>query len=462
MIRSAQARLAFAAALAGTALQGCSGMEKLNILAAIDGPYISPSEREAMAREQAALAQAEALARADEPVASPVPAAPASPALAAPAIAEPELAASATPVQTPPQTPLATTSPPGPSAAETAVIGTEALPVLADPALTSVGPDFLPPEITAPAAPIPASVSTAFIGPVLTAEEPPAARLQTQLPSAFDYVASEQQTPPPARRPVPAEATPVADEAAASVVTLPASALAALPEPEPEPQAEATGSASADPLANAADAAGYSVVSTLPSPATPAARSASASSDGWAYLGFYQFALSKLGEVPAGGARESMLLLDPPSLDPELQKCGNLPPAVLIDLDPANGLLPLVSSNRTSPELAGYLADLRRKGVTIYWISGHAPNAAGRIRQRLRDSALDPDGIDPLIVTRFAGESKQERRYALGESHCLLAILGDHRGDFDELYDFVLDPIMAGPLEVHVGDGWFIAPPPLD
>jgi len=156
------------------------------------------------------------------------------------------------------------------------------------------------------------------------------------------------------------------------------------------------------------------------------------------------------------------LLLDPPSLDPELQTCGNLPPAVLIDLDPANGLLPLVSSNRTSPELAGYLADLRQRGITIYWISGHAPNAAGRIRERLTQSGLDPDGIDPLIVTRFAGESKQERRYALGESNCLLAILGDHRGDFDELYDFVLDPIMAGPLEEHVGDGWFIAPPPLD
>ena len=157
-----------------------------------------------------------------------------------------------------------------------------------------------------------------------------------------------------------------------------------------------------------------------------------------------------------------MLLADPPSLDPALKRCGTLPPAVLIDLDPGNGLMPLVSNDAANPDLARYLGLLRERGVTVYWISGHGPGAASQIRQRLVASGLDPAGADPLIVTRFAGESKQARRYGLGESNCVLAIMGDQRGDFDELYDYVLDPIMAAPLEEHVNHGWFIVPPPLD
>ena len=37
------------------------------------------------------------------------------------------------------------------------------------------------------------------------------------------------------------------------------------------------------------------------------------------------------------------------------ERAINLPPAVLIDLDPGNGLLPLVSTDSASPELARYL-----------------------------------------------------------------------------------------------------------
>lgn len=203
------------------------------------------------------------------------------------------------------------------------------------------------------------------------------------------------------------------------------------------------------------------MVSALPSPDAAAADALPGQSAD-ALRAFYDFALERLEAMPAAGSRQSMLLADPSSLDPELQRCGNLPPAVLIDLDPGNGLLPLVSTDSASPELARYLGLLRERGVTVYWISGHAPNAASQIRQRLVASGLDPSGSDPLIVTRFAGESKQARRYGLGTSNCLLAMMGDQRGDFDELYDYVLDPIMAAPLEEHVNNGWFLAPPPLD
>lgn len=197
-----------------------------------------------------------------------------------------------------------------------------------------------------------------------------------------------------------------------------------------------------------------------PEPAT-VAPPVSATSAVTAYAAFHRFALDRLAASPAGAGRRSMLLADPASLDPTLQTCGPRPPAVLIDLDPANSRLPLVTTSRADPLLAALLADLRGRGVAVYWITGHAPGAAAAIRQQLVDSTLDPTGNDPLIVTRFASESKQVRRQTLGQTHCLLAILGDTRGDFDELYDYLRDPALADPLEVLVDHGWFLAPNPL-
>ncbi len=223
-------------------------------------------------------------------------------------------------------------------------------------------------------------------------------------------------------------------------------------------QASASASASAPIPANAAP------TPTSTTAPVPASAQIPAPAENSGYTSFHNFAVSRLIAPPPRTGRESMLLLDPPSLDPALVRCGTLPPAVLIDLDPANSLVPVVSEAATtsSPQLASYLADLRQRGVTVYWISGHGPGAAGAVRRRLVASGLDPAGSDPLIVTRFAGESKQVRRRALGESNCLLAIVGDQRGDFDELYDYVIDPSVAAPLEQHVGNGWFLAPPPLD
>ena len=364
--------------MAASALQACN--TPLNVLAAIDGPYISPEQRAEMAfraAEEARLARERA-------------GLPAEAAASAPAV-------------------------------ETAVAEAPALaPVQTAPAVAqAAAPEPAAPPAARPSAPAAAGV----VGPVTQAEAPPAP-LPTRLPSAFDLT----PTPPDTVR------------------------------RRPDPAAPPTDTARQRELERAAEAAGFTVVSAMPEPAGDAADPVAQR----VLRDFFDFSLARLAELPSGGRRQSMLLADPSTLDPELKACGNLPPAVLIDLDPANGLMPLVSRESTRPELAGYLAQLRQRGVTVYWISGHGPGQASAIRRRLVASGLDPEGADPLIVTRFAGESKQERRYALGESNCLLAIMGDQRADFDELYDFVLDPSMAAPLEEHLGRGWFLAPPPLD
>ena len=496
--------------LAATALAGCT--TPLNLLARLDGPYVSPEQRAEMAyraaQQRGSTAPAPARVPATvitsspppaslavppltpAPVPAPVPAlvpalVPAATPTPAP-LASPTAAATSAPRLAPAAAPVAAVTQPAALPTPTSVPTPTAQPVrsatasfatafpaaaAADPASEPAPPPSPPPPravvvarletaaptpvaVLPPAPAAPLSPAAGLMGPVVTRAEPQGP-LPTRLPSAYDLT-------PVAPDPVRRRPTPDAPAAATSAAQGPARELPALAAAPPAP-ASATAPEQRDQrqLERAAAAAGLAVVSALPAPGAPDPGSPG-SSETPALRAFYDFAVARLDAAPSAGERLSMLLADPPSLDPALRRCGNLPPGVVIDVDPGNGLLPLVSTDRPNPDLARYLQLLRERGVTVYWISGHGPGAASQIRRRLVASGLDAAGSDPLVVTRFAGESKQARRYALGESHCLLAIMGDQRADFDELYDFVLDPIMAAPLEEHVNHGWFLAPAPLD
>jgi hypothetical protein len=43
----------------------------------------------------------------------------------------------------------------------------------------------------------------------------------------------------------------------------------------------------------------------------------------------------------------------------------------------------------------------------------------------------------------------------------VVAIAGDARSDFDELFDYLMDPSAALPIEALLDAGWFLTPPPL-
>lgn len=158
----------------------------------------------------------------------------------------------------------------------------------------------------------------------------------------------------------------------------------------------------------------------------------------------------------------SALLADPTELQPTRAQCDAEVPAILIDLDPAGGLVALEGATTPDPSLVPLLDSFRAQGVAIAWITDREPTDAGAIRERLLQSRLDPTGRDPLFVQRYPGELKQERRQALLETHCLLAIAGDERRDFDDLYLYLIDQSSAGGLEPMIGDGWFLIPNPLD
>ena len=162
------------------------------------------------------------------------------------------------------------------------------------------------------------------------------------------------------------------------------------------------------------------------------------------------------------GERFSVLLEDPTSLSPQRAQCDADIPAVLVDLDPADGLMPLAAGKTPDPQLVRALGDLRRAGIAIAWMTDREPTDAARIRELLAATRLDPTGRDPLFVQRYPGETKQARRRALLETHCLLAMAGDERADFDDVFTYLLDPTAAQPLEALIGSGWFLIPTPLD
>ena len=160
---------------------------------------------------------------------------------------------------------------------------------------------------------------------------------------------------------------------------------------------------------------------------------------------------------PIDDPRTSTILAAPGSLAPNMTDCAILPPAVLIDLDPAEEALDMAS---ITPDraLAQGLAALRMQNVEVFWISGESAAVAGTLRARLRETGLDPAARDGLLLMRRAEDRKQLRRKELSQTHCVVAIAGDQRSDFDELFAYLKDPEAATELDVLLGDGWFLVP----
>lgn len=206
------------------------------------------------------------------------------------------------------------------------------------------------------------------------------------------------------------------------------------------------------------DVAAYAQFTVLPTSELPAPAAAMPSQGRYAAL--HRFVDTALAAAP--DQRFSVLLDNPSTLQPTRVDCEEDVPAVLVDLDPVGGLMPLTGGANPDPALVAVLDDLRRRDVAIAWMTDHEPTEAGAIRQRLLATGLDPSGRDPLFVQRYPGETRQERRRALLETHCLLAIAGDERADFDDLYQYLRDADAASPLEAMVDAGWFIIPSPFD
>ncbi|MEL7690351.1 hypothetical protein [Citromicrobium bathyomarinum] len=160
--------------------------------------------------------------------------------------------------------------------------------------------------------------------------------------------------------------------------------------------------------------------------------------------------------------RYSAILGDAGSLRPDRTECRTGKTAVLVDLDPANGLAPLVQDATASARLNRILDGLRAQDVAILWLSGRRAEDAVELRQALTHSGLDPTRVDPLYLVRFINESKSTRRADAAQDFCVVAVMGDAWQDFDPLFTDAEEPTATAAFSALIGDAWFLAPPPLD
>ena len=174
---------------------------------------------------------------------------------------------------------------------------------------------------------------------------------------------------------------------------------------------------------------------------------------------FETYALAQASIAPASGKRPSALLQSASELRVVRQECGVLPAAVFIDLDPGRETFDPLASGSGDEELATSLANLREKGVKIVWFSRLGENFAIPVRKALAQSGLDRDGGDRLVLMSAISERKQSLRDDVAREVCPIAILGDERADFDELYLYLKNPDAAVALDGMIGRGWFLTSP---
>lgn len=176
---------------------------------------------------------------------------------------------------------------------------------------------------------------------------------------------------------------------------------------------------------------------------------------------FYGYALAQASLDPLEAPMRSALLDSPGSLQPVRQHCITGDPLVLVDLDPAGATFDPATPGAASRPLAEVLAVLRARGLGVAWLSDAPEAAADAVRAALRAGRLDPQGSDRLLLAD-GKTSKQQRRQALAETACPVAVAGDDRADFDELYAYLKNPEAAFELNEMFGSGWFLTPNPFD
>lgn len=198
-------------------------------------------------------------------------------------------------------------------------------------------------------------------------------------------------------------------------------------------------------------------VTELPAPSRGLAEANITRADTEIFASFADYALSVASrDILSDELRESALLVSAGSLEANRTPCRFTGNAVMIDLDPADGVLdPALTAPR--PDLSTQLLRLRTKDVAIFWSSALTADRAGDVRTWLRETGLDPDAEDEILLLRYPDDRKQTRREEAAKARCLIAMLGDERADFDELFDYLKNPDAAIGLNPMFGKGWFLA-----
>ena len=175
---------------------------------------------------------------------------------------------------------------------------------------------------------------------------------------------------------------------------------------------------------------------------------------------FARFSLEQAQALAKGDEAVSALLTPESALNfrSSTRPCAAREAAVVIDLDPGTAIFAPGPARQAAPDVAAAAAQLRDAGIIVLWVSQASANEVAGIADALKNSGLDPSGKDPILLVRNAEERKQVLREEANNTVCVVAIAGDRRGDFDELFDYLRDQRLASAYDGELGAGWFLVP----
>lgn len=177
------------------------------------------------------------------------------------------------------------------------------------------------------------------------------------------------------------------------------------------------------------------------------------------YLPMARYALAQAQRRQAGTEVRSAVLVEQVSLiEPRAVDCSTRPFAILIDMDEAPGV---VLSDGEATGFGELLDLLRANGIAIAWLSDRPANLLDADLATLRAGAVPALRDGDIELFAYPGLRKQEHRWNLAATHCVLAIAGDSKSDFDELFGYLRDPDYAIRLDAWIDKGWFLLPYPL-
>ncbi len=201
---------------------------------------------------------------------------------------------------------------------------------------------------------------------------------------------------------------------------------------------------------------------SLPESDVVPATNQGADNDPYAVLPAFLLTASEQGRP--SGPRQSVLI-NQRSLAtlPKFVECTDQRSALLIDLDVGDKPFDLNDPPSPAPGLADHLRTIRGTGTAVVWIATLPQSADKDLAMMLKATGLDPLGIDRTLLLHRNEARKQQILNRAAQDWCVLAIAGDRRGDFDEVFDYLRNPDgpVALALEQHIGAGWFLVPPPI-
>ena len=256
----------------------------------------------------------------------------------------------------------------------------------------------------------------------------------------------DPNAPPPRPQPVDLAAITIRDSADAAPAAAPAVAEPVVPPPAMVTPVPAPPPPAPEPAAAMAAAAPVAVTEAAAAAASP-------------YAALLDHVRARSALVAEGAPVISLVLENSLTLrEPDYVDCGQRPPAVLVDAD-ADPQGPAAGPGDTAL-LAAALRTIRDAGVSVIWVTDRPAGDAPAIAERLAAVGIDADGRDTVAGTGPVMARKQLVRRAAAMSHCIIAVVGDRRGDADEAYDYLRSSATPLVIDGNWGNGWFLLPAP--